>query len=79
MRNKRHCFGIPTPLGYIVDVGRGATEFTISDIGPTRDANDVSDERHVAPTKCAKMEEEEEAEKDVDDNNYDEFLWRFPI
>ncbi|KAM0732299.1 hypothetical protein ACS0PU_001841 [Formica fusca] len=36
-------------------------------------------ERHVAPTKCAKMEEEEEVEEDVDDNNYDEFLWRFPI
>ncbi|KAF6200949.1 hypothetical protein GE061_005396 [Apolygus lucorum] len=55
-------------------VGRGATGFTTrSDIGPARDANDVSDDRHAPPTKRKKKEEEEEEDEDLNDSNYDEF------
>ncbi|CAD6208449.1 GSCOCG00003461001-RA-CDS [Cotesia congregata] len=74
-RNKKHFLGVPAPLGYVAGVGRGATGFTTrSDIGPARDANDVSDDRHAPPTKRAKKkEEEEEDEEDLNDSNYDEF------
>uniref|UniRef100_A0A0A9VZK8 Pre-mRNA-processing factor 6 n=1 Tax=Lygus hesperus TaxID=30085 RepID=A0A0A9VZK8_LYGHE len=73
-RNKKHFLGIPAPLGYVAGVGRGATGFTTrSDIGPARDANDVSDDRHAPPTKRKKKEEEEEEDEDLNDSNYDEF------
>lgn len=76
-RNKKHFLGVPAPLGYVAGVGRGATGFTTrSDIGPARDANDVSDDRHAPPlTKRAKKkdEEEEQEEEDLNDSNYDEF------
>ncbi|XP_076670818.1 pre-mRNA processing factor 6 [Andrena cerasifolii] len=74
-RNKKHFLGVPAPLGYVAGVGRGATGFTTrSDIGPARDANDVSDDRHAPPTKrTKKKEEEEEDEEDLNDSNYDEF------
>ena len=50
-----------------------ATGFTTrSDIGPARDANDVPDDRHPAPTKRKKDDEEEDNE-DLNDANYDEF------
>jgi pre-mRNA-processing factor 6 len=59
-RNKKHFMGIPAPLGYVAGVGRGATGFTTrSDIGPARDANDVSDDRHAPPNKKKKKEEED--------------------
>lgn len=42
-KNKKHFLGVPAPLGYVAGVGRGATGFTTrSDIGPARDANDIS-------------------------------------
>ena len=47
-----------------------ATGFTTrSDIGPARDASDVSDDRHAPPTKRPKKQDEEE---DLNDANYDE-------
>lgn len=50
-----------------------ATGFTTrSDIGPARDANDVPDDRHPAPAKRKKDDEEEDNE-DLNDANYDEF------
>lgn len=73
-RNKKHFMGIPAPLGYVAGVGRGATGFTTrSDIGPARDANDVSDDRHAPPNKKKKKEEEEDDDEDLNDSNYDEF------
>lgn len=73
-RHKKHFMGIPAPLGYVAGVGRGATGFTTrSDIGPARDANDVSDDRHAPPTKKKKKEEEEDDDEDLNDSNYDEF------
>lgn len=76
-RNKKHFIGVPAPLGYVAGVGRGATGFTTrSDIGPARDANDVSDDRHAPPNKRKKMqmkEEEEDDDEDLNDSNYDEF------
>ncbi|XP_008476326.1 pre-mRNA-processing factor 6-like [Diaphorina citri] len=66
--------GVPAPLGYVAGVGRGATGFTTrSDIGPARDANDVSDDRHAAPVKRKKKDEEEDDEEDLNDSNFDEF------
>lgn len=42
-KSKKHFLGVPAPLGYVAGVGRGATGFTTrSDIGPARDANDIS-------------------------------------
>ncbi|CAG7718069.1 unnamed protein product [Allacma fusca] len=71
------------PAGYVAGVGRGATGFTTrSDIGPARDANDVSDDRHAPPNKRKKpgggpggnqKEEEDDDEEDLNDSNYDEF------
>ena len=52
-----------------------ATGFTTrSDIGPARDATDVSDDRHAPPNKRKKggEKEEEEEEEDLNDSNYDE-------
>lgn len=73
-KNKKLFLGIPAPLGYVAGVGRGATGFTTrSDIGPARDANDVSDDRHAPPNKKKKKEEEEDDEEDLNDSNYDEF------
>lgn len=51
-----------------------ATGFTTrSDIGPARDANDVSDDRHAPPTKRKKKDEDEDDDEDLNDSNYDEF------
>ncbi|KAK3931821.1 Pre-mRNA-processing factor 6 [Frankliniella fusca] len=73
-RNKKHFLGVPAPLGYVAGVGRGATGFTTrSDIGPARDANDVSDDRHAPPVKRRKKDEEEDEDEDLNDSNYDEF------
>ncbi|GLH16055.1 Protein crooked neck [Gryllus bimaculatus] len=76
-RNKKHFMGVPAPLGYVAGVGRGATGFTTrSDIGPARDANDVSDDRHAPPSKRKKghqKEEDEDDDEDLNDSNYDEF------
>ncbi|XP_035659533.1 pre-mRNA-processing factor 6-like [Branchiostoma floridae] len=81
---KKHFIGVPSPLGYVPGLGRGATGFTTrSDIGPARDATDVVDDRHAPPGKRtfaaahaaqkAKNQEEEEEEEDLNDSNYDEF------
>ncbi|XP_053382294.1 pre-mRNA-processing factor 6-like [Mercenaria mercenaria] len=70
-RKKKSFIGLPAPLGYVPGLGRGATGFTTrSDIGPARDADDISDDRHGPPAKKSKDEEEEE---DLNDANYDEF------
>ncbi|CAK9294731.1 unnamed protein product [Gordionus sp. m RMFG-2023] len=83
IHKKRKLFlGIDGPVGYVPGAGRGATGFTTrSDIGPAREANDISDERHAPPVKkllpgMAKPEEEkdeENEEEDLNDSNYDEF------
>ncbi|CAF4810724.1 unnamed protein product [Pieris macdunnoughi] len=73
-KNKKHFLGIPAPLGYVAGVGRGATGFTTrSDIGPARDANDVSDDRHAPPAAKRKKTDEEDDDEDLNDSNYDEF------
>ena len=75
-KQRKHFLGLPSPLGYVAGVGRGATGFTTrcdldfydaqkkpttspkddrhyhhvrSDIGPAREATDVSDDRHAPP------------------------------
>lgn len=54
-------------------VSSSATGFTTrSDIGPARDANDVPDDRHPAPAK-RKKDDDEDLEEDLNDANYDEF------
>ncbi|VDQ10505.1 unnamed protein product [Trichobilharzia regenti] len=71
-KKRKEFIGLPAPLGYAAGIGRGAVAFTTrSDIGPAREATDVSDERHVAPSKRRKEQEEEE--EDLNDSNYDEF------
>lgn len=74
-KSKKHFLGVPAPLGYVAGVGRGATGFTTrSDIGPARDANDISDDRHAPPVnKRKKQDEEPEDDEDLNDSNYDEF------
>ncbi|KAM7536518.1 hypothetical protein Aperf_G00000083204 [Anoplocephala perfoliata] len=74
-KKRREFIGLSAPLGYVAGVGRGATGFTTrSDIGPAREATDVSDERHMAPSKRKKeQEKEEEQEEDFNESNYDEF------
>lgn len=48
-----------------------ATGFTTrSDIGPARDANDVSDDRHAPPNKRKKKDDDDD--EDLNDANYDE-------
>jgi pre-mRNA-processing factor 6 len=42
---------------------------TRSDIGPAREANDVSDDRHAPPKKKTKGEDDEEDEDLVNDLN----------
>ena len=43
---RKHFIGMPAPAGYVAGLGRGATGFTTrSDIGPAREANDISDDR----------------------------------
>ncbi|KAA3678288.1 pre-mRNA-processing factor 6 [Paragonimus westermani] len=70
-KKRKEFIGLPAPLGYAAGIGRGAVAFTTrSDIGPAREANDVSDERHVAPSKRRKEQEEEE--EDLNESNYDE-------
>lgn len=60
------------PICYFTYSATGFT--TRSDIGPARDANDVSDDRHAPPaTKRKKKDEEEEEDEDLNDSNYDEF------
>jgi len=69
-KTKKNFIGITAPLGYVAGAGRGATGFTTrSDIGPARDATDVSDDRHNIPAKKPKKDDEE----DLNDANYDEF------
>ncbi|KAL7057496.1 hypothetical protein AAHC03_016816 [Spirometra sp. Aus1] len=74
-KKRREFLGLAAPLGYVAGIGRGATGFTTrSDIGPAREANDVSDERHMAPSKRKKEQDgQEEAEEDLNESNYDEF------
>lgn len=51
-----------------------ATGFTTrSDIGPARDANDVSDDRHAPPVIKRKKKDDDEEDEDLNDSNYDEF------
>jgi len=72
-KQRKHFIGMPQPLGYVAGVGRGATGFTTrSDIGPAREANDVSDDRHAPPVKKTKDDDDDE-ETDLNDSNYDEF------
>lgn len=73
-KKRREFLGLSAPLGYVAGVGRGAHGFTTrSDIGPAREATDVTDERHLAPSKRKKdQEKEEEAEEDLNEANYDE-------
>lgn len=72
-KQRKHFIGMPAPLGYVAGVGRGATGFTTrSDIGPAREATDVSDDRHAPPVKKKKDSDDEE-EEDLNDSNFDEF------
>ncbi|XP_014675353.1 PREDICTED: pre-mRNA-processing factor 6-like [Priapulus caudatus] len=72
LKRRKHFLGVPSPLGYVPGLGRGATGFTTrSDIGPARDSSDISDERHGPPVKRHKEDEDEEV--DLNDANYDEF------
>ncbi|CDW55092.1 Pre mRNA processing factor 6 [Trichuris trichiura] len=86
-KKRKHFIGMPAPLGYVAGVGRGATGFTTrSDIGPAREAGDVSDERHphqprkktTGPGGEEREEVEEEEEEDLNDANYDEAIFKFP-
>jgi len=71
-KQRRHFIGMPAPLGYVAGVGRGATGFTTrSDIGPAREATDVSDERHQVPVK--KKNDDDDDETDLNESNFDEF------
>lgn len=72
-KKKKAFLGLSAPLGYVAGVGRGATGFTTrSDIGPARDATDVSDDRHAGTAKPRKPVDEEEHE-DLNDSNFDKF------
>jgi len=71
---RKHFLGIPAPLGYVAGVGRGATGFTTrSDIGPAREATDVSDDRHAPPPTKKRKNQDDEDEEDLNESNYDEF------
>ncbi|KAL9962298.1 hypothetical protein ACROYT_G031386 [Oculina patagonica] len=73
-KKKKSFIGVPAPLGYVPGLGRGATGFTTrSDIGPARDATDISDERHGKPGFAAEKKPQEEEEEDLNETNYDEF------
>ncbi|KAK2559799.1 Pre-mRNA-processing factor 6 [Acropora cervicornis] len=74
-RKKKSFIGVPAPLGYVPGLGRGATGFTTrSDIGPARDATDISDERHGKPgfANEKKAQNEDDEEEDLNESNYDE-------
>ncbi|XP_064597243.1 pre-mRNA-processing factor 6-like [Liolophura sinensis] len=72
-KKKKSFLGLPAPLGYVPGLGRGATGFTTrSDIGPARDADDISDDRHAPPIK-KKRDNDDDDEEDLNDANYDEF------
>merc|ERR1719188_2117351 len=75
-KQRKHFLGLPSPLGYVAGVGRGATGFTTrSDIGPAREATDVSDDRHAPPpgVPAAKKAKTDDDELDLNESNYDEF------
>lgn len=76
-RKKKSFIGLPAPLGYVPGLGRGATGFTTrSDIGPARDADDVTDDRHAPPGKRQVKDshpKEEDEDEDLNDANFDEF------
>ena len=58
------------PVLHLLCIICRATGFTTrSDIGPARDADDISDERHGPPIKKKKEEDEEE---DLNEANFDE-------
>ena len=71
---KNHFLGMPAPLGYVAGVGRGATGFTTrSDIGPAREASDVSDDRHAPPTAKKPRKKDDDDDENLNESNYDEF------
>ncbi|KAK3580260.1 hypothetical protein CHS0354_012789 [Potamilus streckersoni] len=73
-RKNKNFLGQPAPLGYVPGLGRGATGFTTrSDIGPARDADDISDDRHAPPLKKKKDDKDDDDEDDLNESNYDEF------
>ncbi|KAL5494082.1 hypothetical protein EMCRGX_G015354 [Ephydatia muelleri] len=77
-RDRKAFIGQLAPPGYVPGLGRGATGFTTrSDIGPAREAGDISDERHARPGKKPKTDEQgeeiAEEEEDLNESNYDEF------
>ncbi|XP_030829995.1 pre-mRNA-processing factor 6 [Strongylocentrotus purpuratus] len=74
-KKRREFMNMPAPLGYVPGLGRGATGFTTrSDIGPAREANDISDDRHPAPKKKKKKDDDDNSDdEDLNDNNFDEF------
>eukprot|EP00731_Ephydatia_muelleri_P010089 Em0005g675a len=76
-RDRKAFIGQLAPPGYVPGLGRGATGFTTrSDIGPAREAGDISDERHARPGKKPKTDEQgeeiAEEEEDLNESNYDE-------
>ncbi|XP_071824736.1 pre-mRNA-processing factor 6-like [Apostichopus japonicus] len=72
-KKKKDFVNMPAPLGYVPGLGRGATGFTTrSDIGPAREANDISDDRHPIPKK-KKKDDDDSDEEDLNESNYDEF------
>ncbi|XP_048590658.1 pre-mRNA-processing factor 6 [Nematostella vectensis] len=74
LNKKRKPFlGVSAPLGYVPGLGRGATGFTTrSDIGPAREATDISDERHGKPAHLQQKQEDDD-DVDLNETNYDEF------
>ncbi|KAF6031157.1 PRPF6 [Bugula neritina] len=71
-KKKKAFIGLNAPLGYVPGLGRGATGFTTrSDIGPAREATDVTDDRH--PYFKPGKPKEDEPEEDLNDANFDEF------
>jgi len=71
-KKKKTFIGMPSPLGYVPGLGRGASGFTTrSDIGPARESGDITDDRH-APPGAAKVVKKDD-EENLNDTNYDEF------
>ena len=78
-KKKKAFIGMTAPPGYVPGLGRGATGFTTrSDIGPARDASDISDERHKNFNKGKSGERQEEEEEDLNESNFDEFTGLTP-
>ncbi|XP_041360586.1 LOW QUALITY PROTEIN: pre-mRNA-processing factor 6-like [Gigantopelta aegis] len=72
-KKKKSFIGLPAPLGYVPGLGRGATGFTTrSDIGPAREIDDISEDRHPVPIKKPKNQDDDDDE-DLNDANFDEF------